>query len=116
MKFFAQLNDLGKPTAFYNDDIHAEIPEDAVEISVDDWQSCISEQGRYKFVDGKLIDRDQQEIDDDAVSVPMEPSVIDELIAENAELWYESMLQSAKFEANETEISALWYEVMMGGM
>ncbi|MCL6457743.1 MAG: hypothetical protein K6T85_07035 [Gorillibacterium sp.] len=47
---------------------------------------------------------------------PVQPvNELDELKAENADLWYESMTQSAKIEANEIEISALWYEVMSGG-
>jgi len=40
-----------------------------------------------------------------------------EIIQEdNASLWYENMLQSAKVESNETEVASLWYSLMMGGI
>ena len=45
-----------------------------------------------------------------------EPTEIELLQEENANLWFESMSQSAKIEANETEVASLWFEVMQGGM
>lgn len=46
-----------------------------------------------------------------------EPTELELLREDNANLWYENMSQSAKVEANEIEVSALWYEIMsLGGM
>lgn len=33
---------------------------------------------------------------------------------ENAELWYQAMVNQSKIESNETEVANLWYEVMIG--
>ena len=45
-----------------------------------------------------------------------EPTKLELLQADNTSLWYESMIQSSRVEANETEVANLWYELMMGGM
>ena len=47
---------------------------------------------------------------------PLGPTPIDLLQEDNASLWYENMVQSARVEANEAEVSDLWYELMQGGM
>ena len=44
-----------------------------------------------------------------------EPTELEPLQEDNADLWYESMIQSTRVEANETEVANLWYELMMGG-
>ena len=38
------------------------------------------------------------------------------LEAENAELWYQTMLADSKIENTEIDLAMLWYELMMGGM
>ncbi|MFJ5625453.1 hypothetical protein ACIQD3_22750 [Peribacillus loiseleuriae] len=43
---------------------------------------------------------------------PPEPSPIEQLQNENAELWYQNMLFERKLT---TETAAIWYEIMMGG-
>ena len=47
---------------------------------------------------------------------PTEPTPLELLQEDNAGLWYESMIQSTRVEANETEVASLWYELMMGGI
>lgn len=53
---FAVLDELGYPVAFYWGDIHAgRIPEEAVQITLEQWQECIDNQGTRRFDDGVLI-------------------------------------------------------------
>jgi len=44
------------------------------------------------------------------------PTPAELLREDNASLWYENMIQSAKVESNETEVAGLWYSLMMGGI
>jgi len=47
---------------------------------------------------------------------PPEPTPTEILQEDNASLWYENMVQSAKVESNEAEVASLWYSLMMGGI
>jgi hypothetical protein len=51
---YATLDINGLPTAFYSDDIHDNIPTEAIEITDEQWQECISNQGSRRFVDSAL--------------------------------------------------------------
>ena len=57
-----------------------------------------------------------QKLADQPVPPEPEPTPTEILQEENASLWYENMIQSARVEANEAEVSDLWYELMQGGM
>lgn len=50
------LNENGLPTAFYSDDVHSDIPKEAIEITDEQWLECINNQGRRAFVDGGLVE------------------------------------------------------------
>lgn len=54
---YAVIDATGRPTAFYSDDVHATIPENAVQISDADWQTFLSDQSAYKFVNGKIAQK-----------------------------------------------------------
>jgi hypothetical protein len=45
----------GLPTAFYSDDIHGNIPTDAIEITDEQWLECINNSGHRCFKDGILV-------------------------------------------------------------
>jgi hypothetical protein len=45
----------GLPTAFYSDDIHENIPADAIEITDEQWLECINNSGTRQFVNGTLV-------------------------------------------------------------
>ena len=62
---------------------------------------------------GKLVDINPTERPPKPISKPTEIELLQE---DNASLWYENMIQSARVEANEAEVSGLWYELMQGGM
>jgi len=53
---YAILSTNGLPTAFYSDDIHSDIPKEAIEITEDQWLECINNQGARYFVDGALVE------------------------------------------------------------
>lgn len=44
------------PMAFYSDDIHLDIPKEAIEITEDQWLECINNQGQRRLVDGELVE------------------------------------------------------------
>lgn len=43
----------GRPTAFYNDEIHSDIPAEAVAITDDQWQVLLD--GEHAFVQGAVV-------------------------------------------------------------
>jgi hypothetical protein len=53
----AEFNADGLPLAFYDSEINAgAIPQDAVEITDEQWQELINNQGRRCFQDGEVVD------------------------------------------------------------
>lgn len=50
------LDNNNLPIAFYSDDIHSVIPEDAIEISEDAWQECINNAGHRQIINGLAIE------------------------------------------------------------
>ena len=54
-KIFVEIDNNGFPIAFYADDIN-EVPEGTFEITEVQWQECLENQGRRKFVKGKLTE------------------------------------------------------------
>jgi hypothetical protein len=55
---YAILDEKGFATAFYDDTIHETIPSDAVQISDEDWQTYINNQGKYVFIKQTTTDSD----------------------------------------------------------
>lgn len=57
MQIFATLNADGAPTAFYPSDLWppGTVPEDAVEITSEQWRECLDHQGQRRFSDGSLV-------------------------------------------------------------
>ena len=53
---YTTLDKNGLPTAFYSDDIHSNIPKEAIEITEDQWLECINNSGKRKFENGLLIE------------------------------------------------------------
>ena len=67
----------------------------------------------FVLVDGELTDITPTEIPPEP---PPGPTPTELLQEDNASLWYENMVQSAKVESNGTEVASLWYSLMMGGI
>lgn len=55
---FARTDDVGRPIAFYDSEIHeGAIPEDAVEISGKAWHEALANPGRRRLTeDGKMVE------------------------------------------------------------
>ena len=68
---------------------------------------------RILDADGTLIDITPTEIPPEP---PPGPTPIELIQEDNASLWCENMVQSAKVESNGTEVASLWYSLMMGGI
>lgn len=56
MKFYVVLDELGLPTAFYRDDIHAKIPSAAKAITESQWAEFVEHPGARRFVDGAVVE------------------------------------------------------------
>lgn len=52
---FATLNNIGQPTGFYSPEFHSVIPEDAIEITDDQWQEFLNNQGTRILKNGKVV-------------------------------------------------------------
>ena len=53
---YTTLNENGLPTAFYSDELHLDIPKEAIEITEDQWLECINNNGARQFINGELIE------------------------------------------------------------
>lgn len=53
---YAILDENGMPIGFYDDTIHSEIPNGAIEITYDQWIECINNSGKRKFENGSLVE------------------------------------------------------------
>lgn len=54
MKIFATFNEQGLPTGFYNTEIHNIIPELAIEISKEDWETFVTYPNKYRLNNNKI--------------------------------------------------------------
>ena len=54
---YALIDNEGRATAFYSPDIHDTIPQGAVEITDEQWQEYLSDQGMKRFVNGQVVTR-----------------------------------------------------------
>lgn len=61
----ALLNDNGLPMAFYDDNIHSDIPAEAIEITDEQWLDCINNHGARKFMDGSVVEHVYQPSESD---------------------------------------------------
>jgi len=43
------------PIGFYSEDIHDVIPEEAIEITDEQWMECLENQGHRKIIDGQVV-------------------------------------------------------------
>ena len=101
-----------KPNENWTDEENVFVVEDGTELA----HKIEANPTYFNFVldvEGNLIDITPTERPPEP---PTEPTPTDLLQEDNASLWYENMIQSARVEANEAEVSGLWYELMMGGI
>ncbi len=52
---YMRVSEEGFPNGFYSSEIHANIPEDAVKITYDQWQEFLNNHGRRKWVNGEVV-------------------------------------------------------------
>jgi hypothetical protein len=51
---YAQYDQDGNIIAFYSPDIHKTIPSNTIQITEEQWQGCLVNQGRYKVINNQL--------------------------------------------------------------
>lgn len=69
MAVYAQFDEIGLPTAFYNTDVNDSIPTDVTYISDQVWQEFINNPGRRIWRDGHIQQFDPEPIVDQATVV-----------------------------------------------
>jgi hypothetical protein len=78
IKTFATFNEDGYPAGFWRTDVYEieDIPEDAVEITEDQWRTFLNHQGRSRLVNGQVV------------TTTAEPTeIIRESITYKADIW-----------------------------
>lgn len=64
--------------AFYVDEIHGDnIPDTAIPITEEEWQTYAAETWKYKVDDGIIREKTQQELDEEAANRPPAPPSLD---------------------------------------
>src|SRR5690625_3359659 len=108
-QYYVNFNETGNIIGFYIDTIHGDnIPESAIPISTEDWQVYSADASKYKLDGDTIRTKTQQELDDEAADLPpREPSKIEILETENADLWYEVMLEKSRNDSHDADIAQL---------
>lgn len=52
---YAAFDQEGNIIGFYAPEIHKNIPSNTIQITDEQWQECLSNQGRYKVISGQLV-------------------------------------------------------------
>ncbi|WP_010278772.1 hypothetical protein [Paenibacillus senegalensis] len=119
MQYYADYDDNGNLSGFYVDEIHGEgIPGKAIPITEEEWQTYLSNQGKYKVEDGTIREKTQQELDEEAANQPpAPPEPIEQLQQQNAQLLMSSAQQSVTIQQQQGQIAALLVQVaqLQGG-
>jgi len=75
-----------------------------------------------EIVEGKIVsvterDKTPEEIEQENTPPPKtaEQIRIEQLEAENADLWYDTMLKDARITEHDSDIADIWYAIMTGG-
>ena len=114
-QYYVDFKPDGNIAGFYVDQIHGDnIPETAIPISIEDWQAYSAESWKYKL-DGETIrEKTTEELEEEQANIPKPPpSKVELLELENADLWYELMLEKSRNDNHDNDIADLWYEIMM---
>ena len=57
---YVTVDEAGFPSSIYSDDIHSNIPDDAIEITEHQWRDLIDNQGMRKVVNGQIVKYEPQ--------------------------------------------------------
>jgi hypothetical protein len=93
-KMYGVFDQYGRSLGFYPDDIYpptedgarnAGIPTDAVEISIEDWQTYLSNQPFAAYIDGAVVIGETPVVSALAETPPSEPNPTERALADIAE-------------------------------
>jgi len=93
------LDTNGLPTAFYSDDIHSDIPTDAIEITDEQWLECLNNQGTRQFVNGTLVAY--------VAPITLEQEQATKLVEAKAYLTSTDYMMTADYDKDTTEVRIL---------
>lgn len=96
MQYFVTFDQDGNIKGFYLDTIHVKIPDDAIPITKEDWELYVEDTNVWKYDNGVIRKKTQQELDDEEAARPKPPLTTEdqlrlEMARSNAEL-FETML------------------------
>jgi len=113
-KYYADFDEAGNITGFYVDDIHGDaIPETAIPITVEEWQTYAAASHLYKLDNGTIREKTPEEIEAERASRPPAPkSHVELLEEENALLAIELAQTQARLDQAEQEQAALLFELV----
>jgi len=117
-QYYVSFDSVGNIAGFYERSIHGDaIPDTAIPITVEEWQTYAAEPQRYKL-DGETIrEKTQQEIDDEIAARPPVPKSRTELLEEeNALLALELAQAQIRLEQAEQEQATLLLELVNKGV
>src|SRR5690625_1749346 len=72
-QYYADFDESGNIAGFYVDTINDQIPESAIPISEEDWQTYIEASWKYRLGGDGIREKTKQELDDEAAARPPAP-------------------------------------------
>lgn len=117
-QYYADFDESGNIIGFYFNKIHGDnIPETAIPISEEEWRTYIEDSNKYKLDGDTIREKTEDELKAEGEAKPKPPpSRIEVLETENADLWYELMLEKNRNDTHDRDIAEIWYEMMIGGI
>lgn len=117
-QYYADFDNDGNIIGFYFNEIHGDnIPETAISITEEEWRTYIEDTTKYKLDGDTIREKTEDELKAEEEAKPKPPpSRIEVLETENADLWYELMLEKNRNDTHDRDIAEIWYEMMIGGI
>jgi len=113
-RYYVDVNNDGCISGFYVDEIHGDnIPETAIPITIEEWQTYAADPNKYKLDGGIIREKTQEELDAELAARPPAPKSRTELLEEeNALLALELAQTQARLDQAEQEQAALLLELV----
>lgn len=117
-QYYAAFDSAGNIAGFYVDTIHGDaIPETAIPITVEEWQTYAAASHLYKLDNGTIREKTPEEIEDERARRPPVPkSRVDLLEEENALLALELAQTQLRLDQADQEQAALLLMLVQEGV
>ena len=107
---YAIVDQDGVVSAFYDTDIHTEIPDGAVEMTDAQWKEYLSDQHMKRFVGGNIVTRTKSKKEKDAeenASVLLTISHIDSGLSTKIDALFDCLINKGIITGDEPELSEI---------